>query len=77
MNAQEIREKLHATPLVPFRIHTGDGRYLDVKHPEMAWLTKMASLVAHPVKDRTHDIPYHYHSVSPLHIVQLEPLVRA
>jgi hypothetical protein len=77
VNPQEIKEKLRATPFVPFRIHTSDGKHLDVKHPEMAWLTRMAVLVAHPVQDPTRDIPYHYDSVSPLHIVRLEPLVAA
>ena len=77
MNPQEIKDKLHARPFVPFRIHTSDGKHMDVKHPEMAWLTKAAFLVAHPVKDPTRDIPYHYDSVSPLHIVGIEPLVAA
>ena len=77
MNPQEIREKLHASPFVPFRVHTSDGKHLDVKHPELAWLTRMALLVAHSVADPRRDIPYHYDSVSPLHIVRLEPLVAA
>ena len=77
MNPQEIREKLHASPFVPFRVYTSDGKHLDIQHPEMAWLTRMALLVAHPVKDPTRDIPYHYDSVSPLHIVRFEPLVAA
>lgn len=77
MNPQEIRDKLHASPFVPFRVHTSDGKHLDVKHPEMAWLTRAALLVAHPVADPTRDIPYHYDSVSPLHIVRIEPLVAA
>jgi hypothetical protein len=77
MNPQEIKQKLHASPFVPFRIHTSDGKQLDIKHPEMAMLTQMALLVARPVKDPTQDIPHHYDSVSPLHIVRLEPLVAA
>jgi len=40
-------------------------------------LTRLALLVARPVADPTRDIPYHYDSVSPLHIVRLEPLVPA
>jgi hypothetical protein len=77
MNPQEIRRKLHAAPFLPFRVYTSDGKYLDVKHPEMAMLTTTALLVAHPVADPTRDIPHHYDSVSPLHIVRLEPLVAA
>jgi len=50
---------------------------MDVSHPEMAMLTRMALLVARPVADPTEDIPDRYDSVSPLHIVRLEPLVAA
>ena len=50
---------------------------MDVSHPEMAMLTRMALLVARPVADPTEDIPDRYDSVSPLPIVRLEPLVAA
>jgi hypothetical protein len=43
----------------------------------MAWLTRMALLVARLLDDPTQDIPERYDSVSPLHIVRLEPLVPA
>lgn len=77
MNPQEIGDKLRARPFVPFRVHTSDGNHFDTMHPEMAWLTRVALLVGRPVKDPTRDIPYHYDSVSPLHVVRLEPLVAA
>ena len=77
MHPEEIKERLRATPFVPFRIHTGDGKHMDVKHPAMAWLTRMALLVARPVADPTEDIPERYDSVSPLHIMRIEPLVPA
>ena len=77
MDPQEIREKLRAKPFVPFRVHASDGKHLDIKHPEMAMLTRMALLVGRPVKDPTQDIPYHYDSVSPLHVVRLESLAAA
>jgi hypothetical protein len=77
VNPEEIRVKLHATPFVPFRIHMSDGKDLDVMHPEMAMLTRLALLIVRLVADPTRDIPYHYDSVSPLQIVRLEPLVPA
>jgi hypothetical protein len=52
-------------------------RHLDVDHPEMTWLTRMALLVARPVADPMKDIPERYDSVSPLHILRLESLVAA
>jgi hypothetical protein len=77
VNPEEIRAKLRVSPFVPFRVHTSDGEHLDVNHPEMAMLTRMALLVARPVADPTEEIPARYDSVSPLHIVRLEPLVPA
>ena len=77
MNPQEINQKLRASPFVPFRVHMSDGKHLDVNHPEMAMLTRMALLIARPVADPTEDIPARYDSISPLHVVRLEPLVPA
>jgi len=77
VNPEEIRQKLRAIPVVPFRVHTSDGKRLDVNHPVMVMLARMALLVARPVSDPTQQIPAHYDSVSPLHIVRLEPLVPA
>jgi len=77
VHLEEIKKRLRAHPFVPFRIQTSDGKHLDVKHPEMAWLTRMALLVAPPVADPTEDIPERHDSVSPLHIVRIEPVVPA
>ena len=77
MNPKEIRKFLRAIPFVPFRVHTSDGKHLDVLHPEMAMITRWALLVGRPVADPTQDIPTRADFVSPLHIVKLEPLVAA
>jgi len=50
---------------------------LDVLHPEMAMLTRMALVVGRPVADPTKDIPARADLVSPLHVVRLTPLVPA
>jgi hypothetical protein len=77
VNPEEIRSFLRATPFVPFRVHISDGKHLDVLHPEMAMLTRMALVVGRPVTDPTKDIPARADLVSPLHVVRLEPLVPA
>jgi hypothetical protein len=75
MNPQAISEFLRARPFVPFRVYTSDGGSFEIKHPEMAMLTRMALVVARPVADPTREIPTRADLVSPLHIVRLEPLV--
>jgi hypothetical protein len=56
MNPQEINKFLRATPFVPFRVHASDGKQFDIKHPEMAFLTRIALIVARPVADPIKDI---------------------
>jgi hypothetical protein len=77
VNPQEINKFLRARPFVPFRVHTSDGKHFDVGHPELAILTRIALIIAKPVADPTQEIPARSDSVSPLHVVRLEPLVAA
>jgi hypothetical protein len=34
MMKEQIRELLHATPFVPFTIHTASGKWFRVEHPD-------------------------------------------
>jgi hypothetical protein len=65
---------LRATPFVPFRVHTSDGKTLDVMHSEMALLSRMMLFVGEGVSDPTENIPDRVNSVSMLHVVRLEPV---
>lgn len=38
MTREELRKVLTASPFRPFRIHLGDGRALEVPHPDFAAL---------------------------------------
>ena len=40
MRAEELRALLRRQPFVPIRITFSDGKKYDVKHPEMAFLTR-------------------------------------
>jgi hypothetical protein len=77
VNPEEIKRLLIRTPFVPFRVHTSDGKHLDVRHPEMAFLSRALLLVGRPVADPTNDIPERFDEVSLLHVVRTEPLVPA
>jgi len=77
VNPEEIKRLLKATPFVLFRAHPSDGKHLDVKHPELAFLTRMMLLVGAGVADPAADIPDRANSVSMWHVVRLEPLVAA
>ena len=77
MNPEEIRKLLKRTPSVPFRVYTSDGNYLDVMHPELAFLTRGLLTIGRAVADPTKDIPERADEVSLLHVVRTEPLVPA
>ena len=40
MRAEELRSLLARRPFVPIRLHLTDGVTYDVRHPEMAFLTR-------------------------------------
>jgi hypothetical protein len=39
MTTDRIKELLAAKPFKPFEIHVADGDVLEVKHPELMWVT--------------------------------------
>jgi hypothetical protein len=77
MNPQQIRRQLRRVLFVPFRVHTSDGKTLDVKHPEMVLLTRSLLLVARPVEDPITEITARFDEISMLHVVRVDPLVAA
>jgi hypothetical protein len=40
MNAQELVELLEERPFVPLRVPLADGRVREIRHPEMALVSK-------------------------------------
>lgn len=38
MHVDQLRKTLNAQPFRPFTIHLGDGRALEVPHPDFAWI---------------------------------------
>lgn len=72
MRADEMRALLDRRPFEPIRLHISSGQTVDIKHPEMALVTR--SLVVAGVTEsdeRVADYAVHYNL---LHIVKIEPL---
>ena len=40
MRADELRELLDRRPFEPIRLHISSGQTVDIKHPEMAFVTQ-------------------------------------
>jgi hypothetical protein len=68
---QTFRELLTARPFEPFRIVMSSGQSYEVRHPEMAFLTRTNLLVG---IDETRDgVPAAFKICSLLHITAVEP----
>ena len=70
MSFETIRLRLNARPFQPFRIVTSIGESYEVRHPEMAIVTKTEIVVALP---DANGIPIQLQLVSTLHVTALEP----
>jgi hypothetical protein len=71
MNVQTFRELLGQRPFRPFRLVMSSGQAYDVRHPEMALLTRTDLLVGTDVDD---GVPAAFKICSLLHVTTVEPL---
>jgi hypothetical protein len=72
MTVQTFRNLLTDRPFKPFRIVMSSGKSYEVRHPEMAWLTKSDLLVGIDIEDD--GLPAEFKICSLLHITAVEPL---
>ena len=75
MTVQTFRDLLAKRPFRPFRIVMSSGQAYEVRHPEMAWLTKTDLLVGIGAEDD--DVPAEFKMCSLLHVTAVEPLETA
>jgi hypothetical protein len=72
MTIQTFRNLLAARPFQPFRLVMSSGQTYDVRHPEMAWMTRTDILVG---IDETRDgVPENFKICSLLHVTAIEPI---
>ena len=72
MTVQTFRDLLAARPFKPFRLVMSSGQTYEVRHPEMAWLTRTSILVGIDVADD--GVPAEFKICSLLHVTAVEPL---
>jgi len=73
MRAENLQKILRHQPFKPFRIYMSDGSSYDIKHPEVALLTRHTLEVGIDEKD---GIPDHTIRCDIIHITRVEDLVR-
>jgi hypothetical protein len=75
MTLQPYRELLAARPFQPFRLVMSSGQSYEVRHPEMAMLTRTSMLVG--IDDTDEGVPAEFKICSLLHVTTIEPLSAA
>lgn len=72
MTVQTFRDLLAHRPFKPFRIVMSSGLEYEVRHPEMAMLTRTDLFVGIDIADD--GIPAHFKICSLLHVTAIEPI---
>ena len=75
MTVQTFRDLLTQRPFKPFRLVMSSGQKYDVRHPEMAWLTRTDILVG--IGETDEGVPSEFRICSLLHVTTIEPFSAA
>ena len=70
MLGEAIKKRLGQRPFEPFRLHINGGERINIRHPEMAILTRYSVVVGHGAREGVADYVLEY---SLIHIVKIEP----
>lgn len=72
MTVQPFREMLARRPFQPVRLILSSGQSYEIRHPEMAMLTRTSILIG---TDLAEDgVPAEFKIISLLHVTAIEPL---
>lgn len=71
MTVQVFKAMLDKRPFQPVRLRTSSGESYEIRHPEMAFLTRSDILVGTHLRD---GIPGQFKIVSLLHVTAIEPM---
>ena len=69
---QTFRDLLTQRPFRPFRLQTSGGQAYEVRHPEVAWLTRTDILVG--IDQTEEGVPAEFRICSLLHVTAIEPI---
>ncbi len=72
MTVHAFHELLTQQPFIPFRLILSSGKSYEVRHPEMAMLTRTSILVG--VDETDEGVPTEFRICAPLHVTAIEPL---
>jgi hypothetical protein len=74
MTVQTFREMLDRRPFQPVRVVLSSGQSYEIRHPEMALLTRTSLLVGVDVAED--GVPAEFKILSLLHVTAIEPITQ-
>jgi hypothetical protein len=72
MTTQTFRDMLTRRPFQPVRLTLSSGQAFEIRHPEMAMLTRTSILIGTDIDEE--GVPQEFKIVSLLHVTSIEPL---
>ena len=72
MTVQTFREMLARRPFQPVRLTLSSGQIFEIRHPEMALLTRTSVLIGTDLADD--GVPAEFKIISLPHVASIEPL---
>jgi hypothetical protein len=72
MRPDEIRTHLRRQPFRPIRVYLSDGSHYDVRHPELALVSRMDVVIA--IDPGNDDVPERSVYCDPVHVTRIEPI---
>jgi hypothetical protein len=72
MTLQTFREIFARRPFQPVKLTLSSGQSFEIRHPEMALLTRTSILIGTDISDD--GVPAEFKIVSLLHVASIEPL---
>jgi len=74
MTLQTFREMLARRPFQPVKLTLSSGQSYEIRHPEMALLTRSSILIGTDLADD--GVPAEFKIISLLHVTAIEPLTQ-
>lgn len=72
MTVQTFREMFTRQPFQPVKVTLSSGQSFEIRHPEMAMLTRTSLLIGTDISED--GVPAEFKIVSLLHVASMEPL---
>lgn len=72
MTVQTFREMLTRRPFQPVKLTLSSGQSFEIRHPEMAFLTRTSILIGIDLAED--GVPAEFKIVSLLHVASMEPI---